>query len=167
MTLPIETVRVLLERELDAFTREIEAYPNDDSVFATPGGVSNSAGNLALHVAGNLQHFIGAKIGGSGYVRDRDTEFARRGVTRADLVAELARAKQAVHAALGDRDPASIPSVFPDTIAGKTMTSEVFVLHLVAHLAYHLGQVDYHRRITTGDAKTVDTVSVPALPAIS
>jgi len=166
MTFPIETVRVLLERELDAFTREIEAYPNDESAFATPPGVTNSAASLALHVAGNLQHFIGNRIGGTGYVRDRDAEFAKRGVSRAELVAELARAKEAVHAALNDRDPASIPSVFPDTIAGKTMTSEVFLLHLVAHLAYHLGQVDYHRRITTGDAATVDAVSVPALPAL-
>jgi uncharacterized damage-inducible protein DinB len=167
MTLPIETVRVLLEREIDAFTREIEAYPTDDSVFATPPGITNSAGSLALHCAGNLQHFIGARIGNSDYVRDRDKEFATRGVTRAELTAELARAKQAVHAALSDRDPAAIPSVFPDKVAGKTMTTEVFVLHLVAHLAYHLGQVDYHRRITTGDAKTVDSVSVQALPAIS
>jgi uncharacterized damage-inducible protein DinB len=167
MTLPIDTVRALLDRELDAFTREIEAYPNDDSVFATPPGITNSAGSLALHCAGNLQHFIGARIGNSGYVRDREKEFATRGVTRAELVAELARAKQAVRAALDERDAASVPSVFPDKIAGKTMTTEVFVLHLVAHLAYHLGQVDYHRRITTGDTKTVDTVSVPALPAIS
>ena len=166
MTLPIETVRVLLERELDAFTREIEAYPDDESTFATPAGVANSGASLALHVAGNLQHFIGNRVGGTSYVRDRDAEFAKRGVTRAELVAELARAKEAVHAALNDRDATSIPSVFPDKIAGKTMTSEVFVLHLVAHLAYHLGQVDYHRRITTGDAKTVDAVSVPALPAI-
>jgi uncharacterized damage-inducible protein DinB len=167
MTLPIEAVRVLFEREIDAFTREIEAYPTDDAVFATPPGISNSAGSLALHVAGNLQLFVGNRIGGSGYVRDRDAEFARRGVTRKELVAELARAKEAVRAALADRDPASVPSVFPDKVAGKTMTTEVFVLHLVAHLAYHLGQVDYHRRITTGDAKTVDTVSVPALPGIS
>jgi hypothetical protein len=166
MTLPIETVRVLLERELDAFTREIEAYPTDDSVFATPPGITNSAGSLALHCAGNLQHFIGARLGNSGYVRDRDKEFATRGLTRADLVAELARAKQAVHDALGARALSSIPSVFPDKVAGKTMTTEVFVLHLVAHLAYHLGQVDYHRRITTGDATTADTVSVSALPAI-
>ena len=166
MTLPIETVRVLLERELDAFTREIEAYPDDESTFATPAGVANSGASLALHVAGNLQHFIGNRVGATSYVRDRDAEFAKRGVTRAELVAELRRAKEAVHAALSDRDATSIPSVFPDKIAGKTMTSEVFMLHLVAHLAYHLGQVDYHRRITTGDAKTVDAVSVPALPAI-
>ena len=167
MTLPIETVRVLLERELDAFTREIEAYPNDESTFATPPGITNSGASLALHVAGNLQHFIGNRIGGTGYVRDRDAEFAERGRTRAELVAELGRAKDAVHAALSERDAASISSVFPDKIAGKTMTSEVFILHLVAHLAYHLGQVDYHRRIITGDAKTVDTVSVAALPAIA
>jgi uncharacterized damage-inducible protein DinB len=166
MTLPIDTIRVLLERELDAFTREIEAYPDDASVFATPPGVANSAASLALHCAGNLQHFVGSRIGGSSYVRDRDAEFAKRGLTRAELVAELTRAKQSVHDALADRDPASVPSVFPDKVAGKTMTTEVFVLHLVAHLAYHLGQVDYHRRMTTGDAKTIDAVSVPALPSI-
>src|SRR3954470_10024970 len=112
MTLPIETIRVLFERELDAFVREIEAYPNDESVFATPPGISNSAGSLALHIAGNLQHFIGNRIGGTNYVRDRDKEFATRGVTRAELVAGLAQAKAAVHAALAERDPASVQSVF-------------------------------------------------------
>jgi uncharacterized damage-inducible protein DinB len=166
MTLPIETIRVLLERELDTFIREIESYPTDDSVFATPAGITNSAGSLALHCAGNLQHFIGSRIGNSGYVRDRDAEFARRGLTRAEVVAELARAKQAVHDALTSLDSAAVPATYPDKVAGRSMSSEVFVLHLVAHLAYHLGQVDYHRRITTGDAKTVDAVSVTALPAV-
>jgi uncharacterized damage-inducible protein DinB len=159
-----DAVCLMMLRDLRALDREIAAYPDDETLWLTPNGISNSAGNLALHVAGNLQHFIGARLGDSGYVRNREKEFATRAATRAELVAELVRAKQAVHAALSDRDPASAPPVFPDQIAGKTMTSEVFLLHLVAHLAYHLGQVDYHRRITTGDAKTVDTVSVSTLP---
>lgn len=166
MTPPIDTIRLLLERELDSFKREIEAYPNDDAVFTTPTGISNSAGTLALHCSGNLQHFIGAQVGASGYVRDRPAEFARRGVPRAELVAELDRAKAAVHAALAGRDPATIPAAVPEKLGGKTIATDVWLVHLVAHLAYHLGQVDYHRRITTGDAKTIDAVSVPALPGL-
>ena len=167
MTLPIETVRVLFERELDAFTREIEAYPmtTASSRRRPASRTPRARSRCTLPEISSSSSAIGSA--------DRATcatamPNSRRAVSRGPSSSPSSRGrKQAVHAALTERDPASVPSVFPDKVAGKTMTSEVFVLHLVAHLAYHLGQVDYHRRITTGDAKTVDTVSVPALPGIS
>ena len=85
------TIRALFQRELRALRREIEAYPDERQLWETPGGVANSAGNLALHVCGNLQHFIGARLGDTGYVRDRDAEFARRGVSRSEILAEIRR----------------------------------------------------------------------------
>ena len=164
MTLPISTLHILFERDLEGLKREIEAYPNDETVWATPPGVANSAGSLALHCAGNIQHYIGACLGASGYVRDRPAEFSRRNVSRAELIAELDLALRAVRSTLSVLAPESVPGVFPDTIAGRTLGSEVFLLHLVAHLGYHVGQVDYHRRITMGDRATVNTVSVGHLP---
>lgn len=164
MTLPISTLHILFERDLEGLKREIEAYPNDETVWATPPGVANSAGSLALHCAGNIQHYIGACLGGSGYVRDRPAEFSRRNLSRAELIAELDLALHAVRNTLSILAPEAVPGVFPDKIAGRTLGSEVFLLHLVAHLGYHLGQVDYHRRITTGDGATVDTLAVAHLP---
>jgi hypothetical protein len=162
----IDTVRRLIERELESFKREINAFPDDASIWTTPPGVSNSAGTLALHIAGNLQHFIGARLGASGYVRDRDAEFARRGVSRAELLAELDRARERVHETLTNVSADSLPEAFPEPVGGRTLRSEDFLVQLAVHLAYHLGQADYHRRITTGDASTVETVAVSALPEL-
>src|SRR5580704_7064460 len=80
---------VLLTRELDGFKRELELFPDDQSVWRTVPGVTNSAGNLALHVAGGLQYLIGEVLGGTGYVRNRDAEFGRRSGARSELIAEL------------------------------------------------------------------------------
>jgi uncharacterized damage-inducible protein DinB len=164
MTIPIDTLRLLLDRDLESLKREIEAYPDDAAIWATPPGIANSAGSLALHCAGNIQHYIGCCIGGSAYIRDRTAEFARRNVPRAEVLSELDKALAAVRDALSRVAPESVPNVFPDRIAGRSVGSEEFLVHLVAHLGYHIGQIDYHRRITTGDARTVNTVPVSELP---
>jgi hypothetical protein len=79
----------LLVRELETFAREVELFPDDESLFKTLPGVANSAGNLGLHVCGNLQHFVGAVLGNTGYVRNRDAEFAARSGRRDDLARML------------------------------------------------------------------------------
>ena len=83
---PIKTVML---RELRALEREIAAYPDDATVWQTPSGISNSAGNLALHMAGNLRHFIGHALAGTNYVRDRNAEFSAKGMTRDELRAVI------------------------------------------------------------------------------
>ena len=159
-----EIFNAIVQRELRAFKRELEAYPDDASVWHLPSGVSNSAGTLALHCAGNLQHYIGGRLGGSGYVRDRDAEFRRRDVPRVELYRELERAMLAVENTFGAEGPSTLPDVYPEKIGGQTIATDVYLIHLVAHLGYHLGQVDYHRRLTTGDGVTVDGISVRELP---
>ncbi|HEX2719050.1 MAG TPA: hypothetical protein VHM67_15380, partial [Gemmatimonadaceae bacterium] len=83
------TIQHILTRELLALRRGIEAYPDDASVWRPMPGIANVGGTLALHIAGNLQHFIGAVLGGTGYVRDRDAEFARRDVSRDEILREI------------------------------------------------------------------------------
>src|SRR5262245_29934083 len=89
-------IRALMLRELRALRREIESYPTDADLWTIPTGIANSAGNLAFHVAGNIQHFIGARLGGTGYVRNRDFEFSRREGSRADMLREIDGAMRAV-----------------------------------------------------------------------
>lgn len=161
------TVALLITRELRAVRREIEAYPDDASVWRTVPGIPNTAGTLALHVAGNIRHFIGAIIGGDGYVRDRDAEFARRDVPRAELLAGLDAAITAVRRAMTSADDALFRRPFPELIAKRKVSGADFMAHLVAHLAYHLGQIDYHRRVVTEDGRGVDAVSVRELPEVS
>lgn len=155
----------IVRRELRALERELAAYESDDQVWALPAGLPNSAGTLALHAAGNLQAFIGAVLGGSGYVRDRDGEFSRRGVSRAELIDELRRADAAVESVLEALPPGRLQEEYPLAVANRRLNTGEFLLHLAAHLAYHLGQVDYHRRVVTGDAKGVGAVSPTELPS--
>jgi hypothetical protein len=154
----------VLTRDLRAFRRELEAYPDDASVWRPVAGLPNSGGTLALHVAGNLRHFVGSILGGDGYKRDRDSEFARRDVPRSELMAGLDAAAAAVERTLASLDENVLGLPYPEPIAKRTLGTQLFLVHLATHLAYHLGQLDYHRRMVTGNAQGVDAVSVRELP---
>ena len=153
----------ILSRDLTALRREIEAYPDDALPWQEVPGLTNAGGTLALHVAGNLQHYVGHLLGGSRYVRDRPAEFARRGVPRAELVAELERARAAVLAALEHLTPSALAAPFPEALAKHRFRTDDLLLHLATHLAYHLGQVDYHRRAVTGSPSTIGAMALPEL----
>ena len=156
--------RTLL-RELDTLRDEIRSYPDERDLWTVPPGVRNSAGNLALHLAGNLRHFVGGVLGGSGYVRDREAEFRRRDVPREEVLALVEAAREEVESALARLDPAGLDAEYPLEIVGRRPRTGDFLLHLGAHLAYHLGQIDYHRRIVTGREGEVRAVAVGALAA--
>lgn len=159
-------LETLIVRELRAVKREIEAYPDDASVWREIPGVPNTGGTLALHVAGNLRHFIGAILGRDGYVRDRDAEFARRNVPRTELLEGIDGAIASVQHALPTLSEETMLAPYPEPIAKRTVSTALFGVHLAVHLAYHLGQIDTHRRAVTGDARGVDAVSVRELPAM-
>lgn len=154
-------VRAVLLRDLASLRQELEAYPDESQLWATPAGISNSAGTLALHCAGNLQHFIGTCLGGTGYLRDREGEFGRREAPRTELVADLEAAAQVVERVLSGLDPSRLDGDFPVDFKGRTIPTGRFLLHLATHLAYHLGQVDYHRRVVTGQGALAGVVGIP------
>jgi hypothetical protein len=159
----IDDLSRVLVRDLRTLAAELDAYPDDASVWACPPGVPNAAGTLVLHLAGNLRHFVGARLGGTGYVRDRAAEFAARGLSRADLRAVVDAAAVEVRAALGGLDPRRLDEEFPDPIGSTRLPVGRFLAHLVSHTGYHLGQIDYHRRTVTGDARGVGAVPIAAL----
>jgi uncharacterized damage-inducible protein DinB len=161
----IPSIQGVLDRDLRALIRGIEAYPDDASVWREIPGITNSGGTLALHLAGNLRHFLGSVLGGTSYVRDREAEFARRGVTRAELVAEVERARKDIAAGLGTLSPKELDRPYAQPIAGVTVTLSDTLVHLASHLAYHLGQVDYHRRIATGQNRGVGAIAASELPS--
>ena len=159
----IADLRRLLARELATLRREVEAYPDDASLWAAVPGLANSGGNLALHLCGNLRHFIGAGLGQSGYVRDREAEFSARDRGRAEVAAEVERTALEVEAALRDLDPARLREPFPLAVGGGHPQARLFLLHLLAHLAFHLGQLDAHRRAATGEPRGAGAVAVADL----
>src|ERR1019366_1780482 len=134
---------------------ELLAYPDEKAMWDVPKGLPNSAGNLALHLVGNLRFFIGAQLSATGYVRDRDAEFAKKGVPRAELVRSIETAADEVTRALATLDAAQLDKPFPVEVGGNRINTGLFLQHLASHLAYHLGQVDYHRRVVTGSAVSV------------
>ena len=139
----------LFEKDLNKVTDEINLYPDDSSLWVTREGITNSGGNLCLHVSGSLQHFIGAVLGGSGYVRNRDAEFALKNITRKKLLDELEATRMAVRDALEQVSKKELEKEFPQKLGGETVTTEQFLLHMLAHLNYHTGQINYHRRLLT------------------
>ena len=163
----IGAVQMVVTRELRAIKREVEAYPDEASLWREIPGTPNSGGTLALHIAGNIQHFFGAILGRSGYKRDRDAEFARRNVPRTELLAGLDAAIAAVERTLAGLSETQLATPYPELIAKRTVATRDFVMHLAVHLAYHLGQMDYHRRAVSGNPQGVDAVSVRELPEVS
>ncbi len=162
--MPLEWIAVMLARELRTLARELEAYGDEAEIWATPTGLPNSAGTLTLHLCGNLQHFVGAVLGGTGYVRRREAEFGARGVPRAELIAQVQATIGAVEQTLGGGRSIDLSAEFPDAIGGKfRVTTGDFLIHLAAHLAFHVGQIDYHRRLLTGSPASVGVVSVPEM----
>lgn len=153
----------LLLRELATFRREVELFPDDATLWQTVPGITNSAGNLALHIAGNLRHFIGANLGDTGYVRNRDAEFGTKGGTRASVVAELEAAEADVAGTLARLDDAALARRYANGPKGVDVTTLRWLIHLASHAAFHLGQAGYLRRIITGQTTTADTVSVTVL----
>lgn len=163
-TLPTILQTIIL-RELAAVRRSVEAYPDDASVWAQPAGLPNAAGTLVLHLAGNLRHYIGTTLGGDAYTRDRPAEFSRRDVSRAGLVAELDAASAAIARAMPTLTDDALSRSYPEPIGGHTLQTDLFLTHIAVHLAYHLGQIDYHRRVVTGDAKGIGAMAVGEIAA--
>lgn len=153
----------LLVRELGAFAREVELFPDDESLFRTLPGVTNSAGNLALHACGNLKHFVGAVLGGTGYVRNRDAEFATRSGRREDVARELHETARIVSESLARLPGEALARPYPQPVGKLELPCGLFLMHLAVHLSFHLGQAGYLRRVVTGDGRTSGTVSIAEL----
>jgi hypothetical protein len=148
----------MLDRDLAALRREVEAYPDERDLWREIPGVANVGGTLVLHLTGNLQHYFGARLASTPYVRDRPAEFARRNVPRWELLREIDAARAAVKAASTAVSAAQLAADFPETVGGSRVKTGDYLVHLAVHFAYHLGQLDYHRRVATGLNTSVDAV---------
>jgi hypothetical protein len=157
--------RKILTRELRAWQRELEAYPDERQIWALPPGAVNSAGTLTLHVSGSLLHLIGAQLGETGYVRNRDAEFADRDVPRTQLVRQLEQTIAMIDRVMGSLESGVLDRQFPIPVGGRVLPTRMLLIHLCGHLSYHLGQVDYHRRLITGDSRGVGALALADLPA--
>jgi uncharacterized damage-inducible protein DinB len=143
----IRSIQSILERDLQKLENEIKAYPDDKSVWLIRGKIKNSAGTLVLHLCGNLQHYIGKQLGASSYIRNRDLEFSERNTPRNQLILEINKTKESVSTALDNLQDAILDMDYPEQVFGHAMSTRYFLIHLVGHFNYHLGQINYHRRL--------------------
>ncbi|WET48072.1 DinB family protein [Chryseobacterium indologenes] len=143
----IESLKTLYSRDLNKLKEEIEAYQKEETLWITDKNISNSAGNLCLHLVGNLNHFIGAQLGNTGYVRERDLEFSLKNVPRAELIEKVEATEIMINTVLSQLTEEDLKKEYSRIPSEDKMSTTHFLIHLIAHLDYHLGQINYHRRL--------------------
>ena len=146
-----EFISEIFERELNKLIEEIKLYPSEASIWKISGGIKNSGGNLCLHICGNLQHFIGNVLGNTGYIRNRDKEFTISNIPASELIIEIKKTIEAVVSTLQKNSEINLEeeyTAFPAHLLGKEkLTKGFFLMHLISHMGYHMGQINYHRRM--------------------
>jgi uncharacterized damage-inducible protein DinB len=147
MNLIISTIKELINRDLSKLHDEISNYKPDDAIWKLDGEITNTAGNLCLHICGNLQHYIGAVLGHTNYLRNRDAEFNTKGLSQQLLLNEIGKTKESVLNTLEKLDHTILDQLYPEDVYNRPMTTGYFLIHLAGHLNYHLGQINYHRRL--------------------
>lgn len=143
----IQTVSDLFIRDLNKLKEELNLYPTEQQIWEVSSGISNSAGNLSLHLVGNLKYFIGSILGNSGYVRERDLEFSLKNIPRNQLLESIDETISIVEKTLNELDDSILSKDYPVEKRGEIVSIDHMLLHLYGHLTYHLGQTNYHRRM--------------------
>jgi len=143
----IDSLIQIYDRDLQRLHNQVEMYQSDNLLWTTVDGISNSGGNLCLHIVGNLRTFIGGQLGKTGYVRDRHAEFNDKNVSREEVLASVLDVREEVRRTLMSLTSSDLTKEYPMLVFKEPMTTEFFLMHLATHLSYHLGQINYHRRI--------------------
>ena len=140
-------ITIFFERDLNKLIEEINLYKNENDIWQTKEGINNSAGNLVLHLLGNLNHFIGKTLGNSDYLRKRDEEFSLKNIPREKLISDLNSLKETIKNTLPKLSDEDLKKDFSLKIRDESFSTENMLIYLLAHLNYHLGQVNYLRRM--------------------
>lgn len=139
----------LYQRDLTRLVQQVQAFPNEDALWACAPGVTNSAGNLALHLEGNLRDFVGRILGGVAYQRQREEEFSGRGVSLGEMTTRLEALRDLIPPIIRLLSQEQMDATYPLVVLGAPLPTQQFLIHLNGHLNYHLGQMDYLRRVLT------------------
>ncbi|WP_317207426.1 DinB family protein [Winogradskyella immobilis] len=147
MSMLTDTLIRVFNRDLNRLKDEINAYKDEHNLWLLPKGISNTAGNLAIHIVGNLNTYIGAKLGATGYIRQRDLEFSIKNVSREDIINQIDDVMVIIENTLKTLTTEDLEKEYRRRDSEAYMTTEFFLVHLTTHLNYHLGQINYHRRL--------------------
>jgi hypothetical protein len=143
----IEIFKIIFDRDLQKLKNEIGLYRNEKAMWFVDEGITNSGGNLCLHIIGNLNAYIGVGLAKTDYVRKRDLEFSLKDLTKTELIEKIEQTLLTVENGLNKLTVEQLDDDFPVVIWGKPTKMSYTLVHLTTHLNYHLGQINYHRRI--------------------
>jgi len=143
----IDSLKKLFDRDLDRLKNELSSYKDELKLWEVKKNIKNSGGNLSLHIIGNLNYFIGAILGNNGYKRDREAEFTKNNVPVSVLLQNIDNVKTTIYNTLEGLSEGELVENFPINVFGYEMSKLFFLMHLHSHLTYHLGQINYHRRL--------------------
>jgi uncharacterized damage-inducible protein DinB len=143
----VNSIKSIFIRDLSKLKGEIESYPDENSIWEIRSDINNSAGNLTLHLIGNLNTYIGSELNKTGYIRNRELEFTRKNVSRVQLIQSIEATISVIENALDQLSVTDLEKEYPILIWEKKTSTAYVLIHLTTHLAYHLGQINYHRRL--------------------
>jgi len=143
----IQVLKQLFTRDLNKLKTEIELYQNEERIWQMEGKIKNSGGNLCLHLLGNLNTYIGRELGKTGYIRHRDLEFSQKNVPRSEMIQQIEETIQMINSSLDKLSDDQLTEEYPLLIWKEKTSTEYLLVHLTTHLTYHLGQINYHRRL--------------------
>ncbi len=143
----LKTLNTLFQRDLAQLATEIDAYRNESNLWVVDKEIANCAGNLCLHLVGNLNAYIGATLGGSDYIRQRELEFSEKNIPKTELLRRIKETAAILDKTLKKLKEEDMNKEFPLIVFKEKMTTGFFLIHLATHLTYHLGQINYHRRL--------------------
>lgn len=141
-----DTLILLFDLNLKKIISEIELYENEANIWQLEKKISNSAGNLVLHIVGNLNTYIGKELGKTNYVRNRELEFSNKNITRKKLIENINDTRIIVNDVLQKLTEEDLKKQYPILVLSESTTTEYLLVHLATHLTYHLGQISYHKR---------------------
>ncbi len=142
-----EIFKIFFERDLHKLRFEIASYQSENKIWQVEKSIANSAGNLCLHLTGNLNAYIGVGLANSGYIRERDLEFSLKNIPRQELISKIEQTISVVDEGLNHLTEENLKNNFPFVIWDKPTGMEYTLINLIAHFNYHLGQINYHRRL--------------------
>jgi hypothetical protein len=143
----VQVFKKIFLRDLGRLRKEIETYQQEEKIWQVADGIANSAGNLCLHLVGNLNTYIGAELGKTGYVRNRDLEFSLKDIPRAELLEKIDQTISVVDKALDKLSDKQLDEEYPLLVYTEKTSTAFLLTSLISHLGYHLGQINYHRRL--------------------
>ena len=143
----LQTLKTLFQRDLSKLRKEIELYKDESKLWIIDKGIADPAGNLCLHLIGNLNTYFGRELGGTGYIRNRDLEFSQKDIPQAALLKMIDETTGIVEKVLNTLSDQQLEEEYPVIVFTEKMTTGFFLVHLIAHFSYHLGQINYHRRL--------------------